>query len=101
MLAKENIGLGQVDRLDDNRRIEAAAYMSQAARVINALPLGYEQMLGRRFDSGLDLSAGQWQKISLARAYMRDAQVLILDEPTTYSDPTRRIRANKIAGTAH
>ena len=57
-----------------------------AAGVIRGFPEGYQQMLGRRFDSGADLSAGQWQKIALARAYMRDAQVLILDEPTASLD---------------
>ena len=57
-----------------------------ADSVVNALPHGYDQMLGRRFEGGVDLSGGEWQKIALARAYMRDAQVLILDEPTATLD---------------
>src|SRR5207302_1378851 len=55
--------------------------------VIGRLPCGYEQMLGRRFEEGVDLSGGEWQKVALARAYLRDAQVLILDEPTAALDP--------------
>lgn len=57
-----------------------------AAQVIARLPLGYGQMLGRRFDGGVDLSGGEWQKIALARAYLRDSQLLILDEPTASLD---------------
>jgi ATP-binding cassette subfamily B protein len=57
-----------------------------ADEVIERLPLDYEQMLGRRFESGVDLSGGEWQKIALARAYLRDAQILILDEPTAALD---------------
>ena len=86
MLVKDNIGLGRVEMLADQNRIEQAAHKSLAAPLIAKLPGGYQQMLGRRFDNGIDLSAGQWQKIALARAYMRDAQVLILDEPTASLD---------------
>lgn len=86
MAAGDNIGLGRVDRLTDRERIEHAASMSGADSIIDRLPSGYEQMLGRRFDGGVDLSTGQWQKIALARAYMRDAQVLVLDEPTASLD---------------
>ena len=68
------------------RESQEAAAKAYADSVVAALPLGYEQMLGRRFDGGVDLSGGQWQKIALARAYMRDAQVLILDEPTATLD---------------
>jgi ATP-binding cassette subfamily B protein len=57
-----------------------------ADEVVGKLPSGYEQMLGRRFDGGVDLSGGEWQKVALARAYLRDAQVLILDEPTSALD---------------
>jgi ATP-binding cassette subfamily B protein len=67
-------------------RVNSAAQKARADTVIAQLPLGYDQMLGRRFDGGVDLSAGQWQKIALARAYMRDAQVLVLDEPTASLD---------------
>lgn len=86
MLARENIGLGKVDLLADDARIEAAAAKSLASTVIESLPLQYNQMLGRRFTGGSDLSAGQWQKIALGRAYMRDAQLIILDEPTASLD---------------
>jgi ATP-binding cassette subfamily B protein len=86
MLARENIGLGRIEELGNDSRIATSARKSLADTVINALPGQYEQMLGRRFDTGVDLSAGQWQKIALARAYMRDAQVLILDEPTASLD---------------
>ncbi len=63
-----------------------AAQKSRALGAIEKLPRGYHQMLGRRFEDGLDLSGGEWQKIALARAYFRDAQVLILDEPTASLD---------------
>jgi ATP-binding cassette subfamily B protein len=72
--------------LGDEARIEHAAEKSLAASLVHRLGGKYSQMLGRRFDGGVDLSMGQWQKISLARAYMRDAQLLILDEPTASLD---------------
>jgi ATP-binding cassette subfamily B protein len=86
MVVKENIGLGRVEDMHNEQRIQTAARQSMAAPLIDQLPMGYEQMLGRRFDDGAELSTGQWQKIALARAYMRDAQVLILDEPTASLD---------------
>jgi ATP-binding cassette subfamily B protein len=86
MRVVENIGFGRIEALDDDQRIRQAAAKAYADTVVNALPLGYDQMLGRRFEGGVDLSGGQWQKIGLARAYMRDAQVLILDEPTATLD---------------
>jgi ATP-binding cassette subfamily B protein len=86
MSVLENIGLGRVEALGDAARIEQSAKKAAADILIERLPDRYEQMLGRRFDGGMDLSAGQWQKIALARAYMRDAQVLILDEPTASLD---------------
>ena len=86
MRVLENIGFGRIEHLTDDGRIQEAAAKAYADSVVAALPLGYEQMLGRRFDGGVDLSGGQWQKIALARAYMRDAQVLILDEPTATLD---------------
>ena len=86
MLAMENIGVGRVGMVGDEERVGLSAEKSLAAGVITRLANGYRQMLGRRFEGGVDLSTGQWQKIALARAYMRDAQVLILDEPTASLD---------------
>jgi len=86
MLAAENIGFGRIEHASDEARIERSAEKSLAAPVIENLPKTYRQMLGRRFEGGVDLSTGQWQKIALARAYMRDAQILILDEPTASLD---------------
>ena len=72
--------------MNDRALIESAARRAAADEVIEALPMGYEQLIGRRFKTGVDLSGGQWQKIAIARAYMRDAQVMILDEPTAALD---------------
>ena len=85
-ILKENIGVSQVERLDDDAKIRDAARRSLADSVATRLEKGYDQMLGRRFDGGVELSGGEWQKVALARAYMRDAQVLILDEPTASLD---------------
>lgn len=78
------VALTQSD--DVPERIASAAEKSLAASLLPRFPEGYRQMLGRRFDTGVDLSGGEWQKVALARAYMRDAQVLILDEPTAALD---------------
>ena len=86
LTAGENIGVGQVDAMDDDVRIREAARRAMADEVIASLPNGYDQQVGRRFKTGVDLSGGQWQKIAIARAYMRDAQVMILDEPTAALD---------------
>lgn len=86
MLARENIGFGRLESLMDQERIETAAHKSLAQDVIDRLPNRYDQMVGRRFEGGVDLSGGEWQKFALARAYMRDAQLLILDEPTATLD---------------
>jgi ATP-binding cassette subfamily B protein len=86
MTARENIAVGRIKYLNDTDRIVAAAEQSLADGVIARLPRHYEQMLGRRFEGGVDLSGGEWQKIALARAYLREAQVLILDEPTAALD---------------
>jgi ATP-binding cassette, subfamily B, bacterial len=86
MIARENVGFGRIEELEDQARIQEAARKSLAEPMIAQFAGGYQQMLGRRFENGIDLSAGQWQKIALARAYMRDAQVLILDEPTASLD---------------
>jgi ATP-binding cassette subfamily B protein len=88
-----NIGFGKVSHLEDQARIRGSAEKSLAAGVIDKLPKRYEQMLGRRFEGGTDLSIGQWQKVALARAYMRDAQILILDEPTASLDARAEFEA--------
>jgi ATP-binding cassette subfamily B protein len=90
----ENIGVGEIESVRMNLdtgdevpdAISAAARNSLAESLLSRMPAGYKQMLGRRFEEGVDLSGGEWQKVALARAYLRDAQVLILDEPTAALD---------------
>jgi ATP-binding cassette subfamily B protein len=86
MTARENIAIGRITETENLPGIIAAARKSMADELIGKLPAGYEQMLGRRFEGGVDLSGGEWQKVALARAYLRDGQVLILDEPTASLD---------------
>jgi ATP-binding cassette subfamily B protein len=86
MKAGENIAIGRIERQDDASRIVESAEKSMAAPVIEGLDDKYEHMLGRRFEGGANLSGGEWQKIALARAYMRDAELLVLDEPTATLD---------------
>ena len=86
LTAGENIGVGRIEAMGDASRIQDAARRSMADDLIATLPDGYDQLIGRRFKTGVDLSGGQWQKIAIARAYMREAQVMILDEPTAALD---------------
>ena len=86
MSARQNIAVGRMHAGELNGSVERAARKSLADAVIGRLPAGYEQLLGRRFEGGVDLSGGEWQKVALARAYLRDAQLLILDEPTAALD---------------
>jgi ATP-binding cassette subfamily B protein len=86
MTARENIAVGRIEVPHSQEEIEYAADKSLAAGVVATLERGYDQMLGRRFEGGVDLSGGEWQKMALARAYLRDAQLLILDEPTAALD---------------
>ncbi len=83
---RENIAMGEIKEIGNQPRIDGAAEKSLANQVINSLPMGYDQPLGKRFKMGKDLSGGQWQKVAIARAYMKDAKVLILDEPTSALD---------------
>jgi ATP-binding cassette subfamily B protein len=86
MTARENIAVGKISELENLPSLTHAAQKSLADEVIARLPAHYEQMLGRRFEGGVDLSGGEWQKLALARAYLRDSQLLILDEPTAALD---------------
>ena len=87
LTAGRNIGVGKVEAIDDLVGVRAAAAKSGADTVIEKLPAAYESMLGKWFEQGQQLSGGEWQKVALARAFMRDAQLLILDEPTSSLDP--------------
>jgi ATP-binding cassette subfamily B protein len=86
MTARENIAVGKIEEIEDLPALKTAAQKSLANEVIARLGAGYEQMLGRRFEGGVDLSGGEWQKLALARAYLRNAQLLVLDEPTAALD---------------
>ncbi len=86
LACSENIAIGRIEERDNSLRIHAAAHKSLADEVIRDLPNRYNQRLGCRFEGGVDLSGGEWQKIALARAYLRDAQLLVLDEPTASLD---------------
>jgi ATP-binding cassette subfamily B protein len=90
--AAENVGFGQIEALDDRPRIQAAAEKSGAHPVLASLPEGYETTLGRWFSQGRDLSGGEWQKVALARAFMRDCEILVLDEPTASLDAENELQ---------
>ena len=84
--AAENIGLGELGRLEDREAIEDAATKGGADSLLDRLPDGWDTPLGKWFDGGVELSGGEWQKIALGRAFMRDARILLLDEPTSALD---------------
>ncbi len=84
---RENIAAGHIESLNDDSALWDASNKSNASQIIDKFPGKLAQMLGRRFEGGVDLSGGEWQRIALARAYLRDAQILILDEPTAALDP--------------
>jgi ATP-binding cassette subfamily B protein len=86
MTASENIGIGRVTEIENRGLIESAAHKGGAHGVIEHLDAGYDTMLGRWFEKGVDLSGGEWQKLALSRAFMRDAPILLLDEPTSSLD---------------
>lgn len=90
LTVRENIGFGDIasfhNSVELDQRIRRAAEQGGAAPLIESLPMQYDTVLGRQFENGTDLSGGQWQKIALARAFMRDAELLILDEPTAALD---------------
>jgi ABC transporter len=85
--ARDNIGLGRVEAIDDLGAVRAAASQAGADDFLAALRAGYQTMLGPEFIGGTDLSIGQWQRVALARAFFRDAPFIILDEPTAALDP--------------
>jgi ATP-binding cassette, subfamily B, bacterial len=97
--AQDNVGLGRVDAIDDLEAIREAARQADADAFLSTLPNGYDTVLGPEFEGGSDLSIGQWQRVALARAFFRQAQFVILDEPTAALDPRaehdlfQRIRA--------
>jgi len=86
MSARENIGVGRIDEIENTDLVRSSARKSGANAVIERLPNGYDTMLGRWFKDGTQLSGGEWQKVALARAFMRDARILVLDEPTSSLD---------------
>ncbi len=106
LTAAENIAVGRIEAQDDEGRIAGAATRALADGVVGRLPAGYSQRLGRRFEDGVDLSGGEWQKLAIARAYMREAKILVLDEPTAALDARAeaevfaRLRALAVGRTA-
>lgn len=87
LTARENVAISRLEQLDDLDHVHRAAQLAGVDRFLGHLPDGYESLLGSSFMGGVDLSLGQWQRIALARAYFRDAPLLILDEPTASLDP--------------
>jgi ATP-binding cassette subfamily B protein len=93
LTARENIWFGNTALSPDDEQVRAAARRAGADDVIRALPHGYETLLGKRFAAGEELSTGEWQKVALARAFMRDAQIIVLDEPTSSMDAKAEFEA--------
>jgi len=87
LTARENIGLGAVEHIDDPEAVRDAAAHAGADRYLATLPAGYDTILSPEYDGGRDLSVGQWQRVALARAFIRDAPLIILDEPSASLDP--------------
>ena len=96
--AADNVGLGQADAMDDRRRVVVAAENGGAHEIIEKLPSGYDTILGKTFDEGIDLSGGEWQHLAISRAFMSDAQMLVLDEPTAALDAFREHRLYEQVG---
>lgn len=94
LTVKDNIAVGQIEKIGDDEQIKKAAESSGADEMIRQLAAGYDTFLGKEFD-GTELSQGQWQKIAIARAYVRDAELLILDEPTAALDPQAEVNIYK------
>ena len=86
LTVRENIGFGRLAQMQDQQALETAAQMSGAATVVASLPQVYDTLLGKEFEGGQELSYGQWQKLAITRAYLRNAQVLVLDEPASALD---------------
>ena len=96
LTARHNIGFGDLERLDEQSAIESAAVKSGTASFVASMPKGYDSMLGRSFDEdGQDISAGQWQRLASARAYFREASILVLDEPTAALDAKAEVEVYK------
>lgn len=87
MTLKENIGVGDIDHISDGEKIKLAALKGKVHSFADKFDKGYDTLLGRDFEGGVDLSGGQWQRIAIARAFMGNKPILILDEPTAQLDP--------------
>jgi ATP-binding cassette subfamily B protein len=92
LTVEDNIGFGDIGALGNRAQIERAARLSNVDEFVDDLPQGYSTLLGRTFDGSVELSAGQWQRLALARAYMAESQILILDEPTSSLDVATEAR---------